>query len=206
MYQPEKYKNDSPDFIYTFIQRYPFATIIMQGKHLLATHVPVLIKGSANDFILFGHIANHNPLKKYLLDNQEMLLVFKGPDGYVSPRWYTEPEIPTWDYTAVHINARIQLQTAAELQTSLTQLIEHSERDKNDPFNYREIPTSIWKENFKEITGFWLHPFKVAGIEKLHQGFHKKDLHNIANNLENSSGCPGHNIGELLRKKHGLSN
>src|SRR5690554_3568419 len=144
MYQPKKYKNDNRDFIYGFIKKYSFSTLILQGKELLATHIPVLAKGSADDFVLYAHIANHNPMREYLADNQETLLVFHGPDAYVSPRWYSEPEVPTWDYTAVHINARVQLQTTAELQTSLIELIEQSERGKDDPFNFREIPEGIW--------------------------------------------------------------
>jgi len=123
MYQPEKYKNDSRDFIFKFIQNHPFATAIVQGGHLLATHIPVLVKGSHENFRLFGHIANHNPMRGFLKDNAEMLLIFKGPDAYVSSSWYSMPEIPTWDYTAVHVNATIHLQTSTELENSLLKLI-----------------------------------------------------------------------------------
>src|SRR3546814_9689193 len=35
------------------------------------------------------------------------LVVFSGPHGYVSPRWYeTAPAVPTWNYEAVHVAGR----------------------------------------------------------------------------------------------------
>ena len=185
MYQPGKYKNDSRDFIFKFIQNHPFATCIVQGRYLLATHIPVLVKGSHENFRLFGHIANHNPMRRVLKDNLEMLLIFKGPDAYISSSWYTSPEVPTWDYVAAHINATVNLQTSEELENSLRELIAHFEKDSNHPLRPTEIPETIWKENFEGITGFWLDPFILKGIEKLHQGFEKNDIENIAKELEN---------------------
>lgn len=203
MYQPEKYKNDSRDFIFKFIRNHPFATSIVQGGHLLATHIPVLVKGSPENFRLFGHIANHNPMRGYLKDNVEMLLIFKGPDAYISSSWYASPEIPTWDYVAVHINAMVNLQTPEELEIALRELITHFEKDSDLPIAPTEIPETIWKENFEDITGFWLDPFILKGIEKLHQGFGKKDIGNIAKELGNRPICPNSLI-DLMNKKHGI--
>ncbi|SRR5690554_6213125 len=205
MYQPSKYRNDDRDFIFKFIQDHPFATVIIQGKHLLATHIPILVSGSAEKFRLFGHIANHNPMRGSLEENGEILVVFKGPDAYVSSSWYGSPDIPTWDYTAVHINATIHLQTSKELENSLKQLILHFEKNSVHPLDPTKIPESIWNENFHNITGFWLEPFICVGIEKLHQGFEKIIIENIVQQLNQ---VPDHQegIGELLKKKHRVSN
>ena len=45
MYQPKKYKKQDPDYLYQFIKNHPFATLVVKGKQLLATHIPVLIDG-----------------------------------------------------------------------------------------------------------------------------------------------------------------
>src|SRR5690554_3944251 len=205
MYGPLRYKNNTSDFIFNFIQKYPFATVIIQGSYLLATHVPILVDGTAKKFQLYGHIANHNPMREFLVDNQEMLLVFNGPDSYISSSWYLEPDIPTWDYTAVHINATVQVQTAGELQTSLEKLILQFEKGLKNTISPKDIPSHIWEENFKDITGFWLKPFKLTGIEKLHQGFKKEDVKNIVRQLESDPKCP-YGIVDVLIKKHGISN
>lgn len=202
MYQPERYKNDDFSFIYPFIKEHPFATIVLKGDFLLATHVPILIDENAKDFTLYAHIANHNPMRKFLVDGAEMLLIFKGPDAYVSSSWYSEPEIPTWDYTAVHINARVELQTDKELEESLVNLIDCSEKSINGSLQARDIPEDIWKENFPDITGFWLHPFRQVGVEKLHQTFSEEDIDNVTQNLRKQGGCPHTSLAQLIEEKN----
>lgn len=204
MYQPEKYKNNAPEFIVNFINTYPFATIIMQGQHMMATHVPVLLEGDSENYRLYAHIANHNPMCELLKDTNDMLIVFSGPNAYISSSWYEEPDIPTWDYTAVHINAKIHLQSDTELENSLKNLICRFENDYLTNKNTAQIPKEIWNENFKEITGFWLSPYKTVGVEKLHQSFKEKDITNIVHEL-NKSICPYGQIGDLMQKKHNLN-
>ncbi|WP_121666527.1 hypothetical protein [Mesonia aquimarina] len=49
---------------------------------------------------------------------------------------------------------------------------------------YDDIPEKIIKNNFRQITGFWLRPTKIEAIAKYHQGFSKKDIKNITTHLE----------------------
>lgn len=203
MYQPKNYKNNQPEFIFNYIKTYPFATLVMQGEDLLATHVPVLLEGNSENYRLYAHIANHNPMRDLLVESEDMLIIFSGPNAYISSSWYEEPDIPTWDYTAVHINAKIQIQSDNELEISLMNLIHRFENNQSEKMTVEKIPTKIWNENFKEITGFWLQPYKAVGIEKLHQGFIKKDVINIID-LLNESDCPYGKLGSLMKKKHNL--
>lgn len=202
MYQPKKYKNNDSLFIYNFIKQYPFATLILQGDRLLATHVPVMVEGTPENFRLYAHLANHNSMCQFLNSGNEMLTIFKGPDAYISSSWYQDPDIRTWDYSAVHINAKITLQTADELQNSLENLINHFEKGQENPIRPDEIPKNIWDENFKEITGFWLDLQECVGIQKLHQGFAENDIENIASHLENRYKCPVSTIGKQIRNKN----
>jgi len=199
MYQPQRYKKDDLAFQFNFINDHPFATVVIQGNHLLATHIPILTKGAADNFTLFGHIANHNPMLPFLKDNLEMLLIFKGVDTYVSSSWYEEPDISTWDYSAVHVRAQIQLQNKDELTESLEKLIRKFEKDKQHPLYKEDIPASIWEENFPHITGFWLKPIEITGVSKWHQHFSDTDKDNIVSGLKNTLACP--HISEHFKKK-----
>ena len=115
MYRPLKYRKDDKDFVLSFIQAHPFATFILKGENLLATHIPVLVDGNSDSWELFSHIANHNEQLKYLKDGVEALVIFHGANAYISSSWYKEKDISTWDYSAVHVKAKIRLQTAIEL-------------------------------------------------------------------------------------------
>ena len=50
MYEPSQFKKEDPEYVFQFIKEHPFATFVLQGT--LATHIPILTKGSADDFFL----------------------------------------------------------------------------------------------------------------------------------------------------------
>ena len=205
MYRPPKYRNDDKDFIFSFIRENPFASFIIKGKELLATHIPVLIEGNPDDFRLYSHIANHNEQLQFLNDGAEALIIFHGPHSYISSSWYRQKDISTWDYTAVHVNARIKLQSANELENSLQKLVAHFEKDQEKPLFYEDIPEKMLKEHLPLITGFWLEPFKVEGITKLHQAYAKHDVEAVTSHLDNSGSSQKKELSEAIKKVNGIS-
>ena len=72
------------------------------GGVLHASHLPALVSDKNNQIILDMHMARNNDQWKEFLDD-EVLVLFAGPNAYVSPRWYVDNErVPTWNYAAVH--------------------------------------------------------------------------------------------------------
>lgn len=189
MYKPPVYEQTDPDYIFRFIQQHPFATFVLQGERLLATHIPILTMGEAGNFTLFGHIANYNPQRQRLKDGLEVLLVFQGPHGYISSSWYKEPNISTWDYSAVHVNATLKLQTQLELRDSLRTLVNTFESEQEKPLYYDQIPPELIEEDITGITGFWLSPTHIDAIAKLSQNQPKENIKAIVSHLHQRH-CP----------------
>lgn len=204
MYRPPQYRKDDKDFIFLFIQNHPFASFIINGNRLLATHIPVLIDGNANNWKLYAHIANHNEQLKFLKNGAEALVIFHGANAYVSSSWYKEKDISTWDYSAVHVNAQIKLQTTAELEHSLSLLVEKFEEKQENPLFYKELPRKMIEDHLPLITGFWLEPFEVEGIAKLHQGYPEHDIKSTMNHLKNSEDSNEKNLAEAIREENGI--
>jgi len=202
MYRPLKYRKDDKEFIFSFIQAHPFATFILKGENLLATHIPVLIDGDSGSWRLYSHIANHNGQLKYLKNGVEALVIFHGANAYVSSSWYREKDISTWDYSAVHVNAKIRLQTAAELENSLELLVKKFESKQEEPLFYKDIPEKMLEEHLPLITGFWLEPFKVEGVTKLHQNYPEHDIKNTVNKLRDSENSHERELSEAIRKEN----
>lgn len=194
MYQPKKYLKKDKNYIFNFIQEHPFATFVLNGERILATHIPVLIKGTPEDFILYSHIANHNEQLGYLKDGVEGLMIFQGAHGYISSSWYKEKDISTWDYSAVHVNVKLKIQTQKELAESLKNLVFRFEKDQKDPLFFENIPKDMVEEHLHLITGFWGTPFKVEAVAKLHQGYENEDIDSVINHLqqrkEDPLSCP----------------
>lgn len=204
MYQPERYRKDDPNYLFEFIQKHPFASFIIQGKELMATHIPLLPVGRPEKFRLFGHIANHNEQCQYLKNGLETLLIFQGAQAYVSSSWYRKKDVSTWDYSAVHVNARLILQEPGELASSLEKLVHQFERHQDQPLWLRNLPDNLVKDQLSRITGFWCEIIRIRGIAKLHQGFEEEDLRRIMLNLEKQEDPQAKEISNQISKEHGL--
>jgi len=202
MYQPKKYQKDNPEFLFNFIQKHPFATFILNGERILATHIPVLTKGNAQDFLLYSHIANHNEQFKYLKDGAKALLIFQGPHAYISSSWYKEKDISTWDYSAVHVNVKLKIQSRQELEDSLKELVATFEKQQDDPLYYKDIPDKMLEDHLPLITGFWCEIEKIQGIAKLHQGYDKEDIDSVTSHLEKQQNNLHSALSENIKKEH----
>lgn len=117
MHEFERYAAPSQDEVNELVRRHPFALIVSNGGGAdgapTVTHTPVIVEraGRGGGLVggeLLGHIARKNPQWRQLVDGEPVLLVFSGPHGYVSPTAYADdPNVPTWDYAAVHLTARV---------------------------------------------------------------------------------------------------
>ena len=106
MFTPAPFKIQDQAQIKRFLQENPFATLTanVDGR-IVGTHLPI---NRHKDGKLYGHLARANPHSN-LSESDEALLIFTGPHAYISPRWY-EPglNVPTWNYSAVHIYGRLR--------------------------------------------------------------------------------------------------
>lgn len=203
MFQPEKYKKKDKTYIFDFIKAHPFATFVIKGSDLLATHIPIMVEGNPENFTLYGHIAAANEQYPFLKDDLEGLLVFQGAQGYVSSSWYHEKDISTWDYAAVHVNVKLKVQTEEELRSALEKLIYYFENEQENPVYYKDIPAEMIESHLPLITGFWCIPKRVQAIAKLHQGFSKQDIASVTEHLEARKDPLSSELSKNIRKEHG---
>jgi transcriptional regulator len=74
--------------------------------------------------VLRGHLARANPQLAHLADGGEVLTIFHGPHGYVSPSVYAEqPSVPTWNYVVVHVHGRARRVDESGLRSILDDMV-----------------------------------------------------------------------------------
>ncbi len=102
---------------------------------VLAAHVPFLLE----DGRMAAHMVRSNPLARHLKGGPAAaLMIVTGPDGYISPDWYGEPDrVPTWNYVAVHLRGELRLIEEARLRAHLDRLAAN--------FEARLAPKPPWK-------------------------------------------------------------
>lgn len=106
MYTPSHFHSDDIKAMHAAIRRHPFGLLItlFQGE-LNLTHLPFHLDATRGPHgTLEAHLARLNPHCAALQAGAASTVVFKGPDAYVSPRWYLDPakNVPTWNYVAIH--------------------------------------------------------------------------------------------------------
>src|SRR5688572_26572888 len=90
----------------------PFATLVSVGPTgLSATHLPTVTKEASPYGLLEFHLARANPQCRDLSAASEALIIFQGPQAYITPNWYPSKTrhgkaVPTWNYTIVHAYGR----------------------------------------------------------------------------------------------------
>ena len=102
---------------------------------VLASHAPFVL----DERRVLAHLVRVNPLARHLGNGPaRALLIVSGPDGYVSPDWYGEPQlVPTWNYVAVHLRGELRLLEDEALPPILERL--------SGTFEARLAPKPPWK-------------------------------------------------------------
>lgn len=117
MYIPKSFEVKDQEEIFAFAKANAFGQLIsnVDGR-LFSTRMPFLFAEDKSK--VFGHLAKHNP-QHLELDEQEALVILDGPHDYISPSWYSDPGVPTWNYQAVHIYGYAKVFTNANQLKSL---------------------------------------------------------------------------------------
>ena len=113
MYIPKHFEETRIDVLHALIDTYPLATLITHsGRGLNANHIPMHLTQAPKPYgTLSAHVARGNGLLEDLAESSDVLVVFQGPNAYISPSWYATKEetgrvVPTWNYATVHARGR----------------------------------------------------------------------------------------------------
>ena len=104
MYIPTHFEQTDAGTLWDFIDEHAFGTLltVVDGRPF-ASHVPFLTDRAAR--LLHCHVARANPQWQQVAAAPQVLAIFAGPHGYVSPTWYAERGgVPTWNYAVVHVH------------------------------------------------------------------------------------------------------
>ena len=120
------------------IAEYPLAWVISAGAAgQAATPLPLLAETGDDGTVrsLLGHFARANPHAALIERQPEAMILFQGPQGYISPRLVSRPDwAPTWNYAVLRFDVEIAL-SPAENHAALAALAEALERDQPRPWS-----------------------------------------------------------------------
>lgn len=172
MYVPRPFAETDVARVHALVRAHPFATLVSAvGGVPFATHLPLLLDASRGALgTLEGHVAGPNPHADAFDGATPALAIFHGPHSYVSPRWYAgSPNVPTWNYVAVHAVGRPrQVSDAARVRDLLARTAALFEGAKQ-PWSLADVPESWAAGMARAIVAFELPIDELQGKRKLSQ-------------------------------------
>lgn len=181
MYIPAHFAEADPDEVARLIDTMPLACVVAQTTEgLIANHLPLL---RAPDGGLIGHVALANDMHRLIADEQPVLAVFRGEDGYVSPNYYPSKaehhrHVPTWNYQVVHVYGTIRFQHDAQSKRAAVGLLTRShERRLNGDQAWRmaDAPADYMEQMLAAIVAFRITPQRTLAKSKLSQNREPRD-------------------------------
>lgn len=165
------------DEVRVLIRQHGWAVLVTGAPDgLRAAHVPCLLDpeqdrgGEEPELVILGHTAREDPVSADLQLGREVLLIFQGPHGYVSPDWYgAGPFVPTWNFTAVHVYGAPELLQAAAGFAVLQRTVEHFEAARETPWRLAGDALTYARRIAAGTVPFRLRSTRVQGKAKLSQ-------------------------------------
>ena len=192
MYNFSYFKEKDKQAILDFIEENPFA--FMTGSNLsgeqVATQIPLLLEERNGELFLQGHIMRNTDHHKAFVENPTALIVFTGPNCYVSASWYSNPQIgSTWNYMSVHIAGQVNFMTNEQLINFMRKLTLKFEKGNTQSLTfYDNLPDSFLSKMMPAIVGFEIKADNIENVFKLSQNRDEKSYLNIISKLEEQGG------------------
>ncbi len=188
MYNFSYFKDKDKRSILEFMANNPFAMITgssLSGNQI-ATQVPVLIEERDGELYIQGHIMKNADHYKAFVENPEVLIIFTGPQAYVSASWYSNPHMgSTWNYMSVHINGDMNLMSPDDLVAFMKKFtLKFEDNNPNSPTIYNNLDASYTSKMMPGIVGFEVKADSIKHVFKLSQNKDKQSYLNIIAQLK----------------------
>ncbi len=176
---------------------------------LLATHLPFIfdIETSAQGTLL-AHMARANPHAELLRSGSECLVIFSGPQGYVSPYNYPDRSSPpSWNYSAVHCYGHARVLHEDMTLDAISRLVSVMERSHSAAWNLGDLPIGEPERLAQNVVAFEIPVERVEAKFKMSQGEKPQNIVASIRELEASGRSDlavlirRHNAGALAEKE-----
>ena len=191
MYQPPHFREDRLDVLHALIAKHPLGLLITSGPGgLQANNVPFLIDAKMSERgTLRAHLARANQQAKELAAVTECLVVFQGPQHYISPSLYATKQetgkvVPTWNYITVQAyGAPRVVDDAGWLRQQIDDLTRHQENPRAAPWHVSDAPDAFIAAQVKGIVGLEIPLTRLDGKWKVSQNRPAVDQAGVAAGL-----------------------
>lgn len=191
MYLPPAFHEDRLDVQHQLIRNHPLGLLVtVGGDGPIASPLPFVLDSTAGQFgTLRGHLARGNAQWKDSNLGVAALVIFQGPDVYVTPSWYetkreTGKVVPTWNYATVQVRGKLQLiEDAGWLAKQIAALTDQMEGKRAERWAVTDAPPDYIQSQIKGIVGLEIGITAIEGKWKVSQNRPVADRRGVVQGL-----------------------
>ena len=197
MYLPTHFSETRPAVLRAFVHDHPLGLLVTQNQSgdIDANSIPFVLDADGDaPGVLRAHVARANPLWKTARVDVDALVVFQGPDGYVSPAWYPSKAehgkvVPTWNYVMVQARGRLRaIDDRAWLRDFVSRLTDRHEAGRPAPWAVSDAPADFLETMLGAIVGIEITLSSIVGKWKVSQNRSAADRAGVVEGLVREHG------------------
>lgn len=200
MFVPPPYRDDDPAVAHDLIESIRLGTLLTGGAVPDGNHIPFLLDRRRGPLgTLRGHLARNNPHWAAVQASHEVLVMFLGPQAYITPAWYaSSPHAPTWNFAAVHVYGRpTMIFDHARLWNMARDLCDTMEED-GAGWNPASLGPDYVNRWIPEIVGFEIEITRIETQLRLSQTHSLENRRRVCDALSRGDGGQ-RQVAELMR-------
>jgi transcriptional regulator len=190
MYVPPHFNESRPEVLKDLIRSYPLGVLVTNGEGGLdANHIPFEMVDSGELGTLKAHVARANPLWQDVKNGDEVLVVFRAAESYISPTWYPSKQefhkqVPTWNYIVAHAYGNITIHDDERyVRGVVARLTRTHEASMPEPWKMTDSPADYIDTLLKAIVGIEIDITRLFGKTKLSQNKDVRDIRSVGEML-----------------------
>ena len=209
MYLPSHFEETRIDVLHELVRQYPLGSLVTLGaKGLNANHIPFELDAAPAPYgTLRGHVARANPVWRDYDPAFEALVIFHGPQVYISPSWYetkkeTGEVVPTYNYAVVHAYGRLRIvEDRAWLRGLVARLTERFEGGRAAPWQVSDAPQDFIDKQLGAIVGIEIEVSKMLGKWKASQNRPATDRAGVAEALGAAADADSLAMSQMIKER-----
>jgi len=207
MYLPRHFEETSVEAMHALIRAHPLGTLVTLGAAgLNANHIPFVVHADMGERgTLHAHVARANPVWSELAQGGEALVIFQGPQAFISPAWYptkneTGKVVPTWNYVAVHAYGPLRaIEDRDWLRRHVERLTASQEEGRPVPWRVADAPPDYIERQLGAIVGLEIPIVRLVGKWKVSQNRTDREREGVVAGLDAEGSESAAEMSRLVR-------
>ena len=161
MYVNSQHRLTDREALFALMASHPLGAWVCQGRGgLIANHVPFLLDRSRGPCgTLIGHVSPANTVWRELDPASPCLVMFQGPQAYVTPGWYPGKAehgrvVPTWNYVVAHVHGVARAMEDPDwILDVINRLTDAQEVRRTEPWKVSDAPSEYIEKMLRAVVG-----------------------------------------------------